>query len=267
MARRQRVEENDDPGPRHPKASRLTDTSPRPKRSNRGQGGVVARLVATAAQIRPDLEPQLAKQCKNTVTPADTSVNVMAPAKKSRARVVTPTRNDPPLSLDTLKPSLLQGGPGSTFGFARVDPTDKVGARGDADVDDREVAPHAMEDGPEPNAEMRCEPDLRGSVQRRDPGRTGSGRWPRVSVSPQRERPHALIFGHCGFRPLLYFYLVSPLLHSSIAIASRTPSRIKREHAEPRITKATQHMYPTLLPRSRLIALLLCLNSFSTPFP
>ncbi|KAH9008670.1 hypothetical protein EDB85DRAFT_2164010 [Lactarius pseudohatsudake] len=152
MARRQRVEENDDPGPRRPKASRLTDTSPRPKRSNRGQGGVVARLVATAAQIRPDLEPQLAKQCKNTVTPADASVNAMAPAKKSRARVVTPTRNDPPLSLDTLKPSLLQGGPGSTFGFARVDPTDEaVGARGDADVDDREVAPHAMEDGPEPN--------------------------------------------------------------------------------------------------------------------
>ncbi|KAH9022131.1 hypothetical protein EDB85DRAFT_1895391 [Lactarius pseudohatsudake] len=89
MARRQRVEENDDPGPRRPKASRLTDTSPRPKRSNRGQGGVVARLVATAAQIRPDLEPQLAKQCKNTVTPADASVNAMAPAKKSRARVVT----------------------------------------------------------------------------------------------------------------------------------------------------------------------------------
>ncbi|KAH9040937.1 hypothetical protein EDB85DRAFT_1886607 [Lactarius pseudohatsudake] len=152
MARRQRVEENDDPGPRRPKASRLTDTSPRPKRSNRGQGGVVARLVATAAQIRPDLEPQLAKQCKNTVTPADASVNAMAPAKKSRARVVTtnqPTRNDPPLSLDTLKPSLLQGGPGSTFGFARVDPTDEaVGARGDADVDDREVAPHAMEDEP-----------------------------------------------------------------------------------------------------------------------
>ncbi|KAH9047212.1 hypothetical protein EDB84DRAFT_1620170 [Lactarius hengduanensis] len=152
MARRQRVEENDDPGPRRPKASRLTDTSPRPKRSNRGQGGVVARLVATAAQIRPDLEPQLAKQCKNTVTPADVSVNAMAPAKKSRARVVTtnqPTRNDPPLSLDTLKPSLLQGGPGSTFGFARVDPTDEaVGARGDAGVDDREVAPHAMEDEP-----------------------------------------------------------------------------------------------------------------------
>ncbi|KAH8978716.1 hypothetical protein EDB83DRAFT_2537489 [Lactarius deliciosus] len=128
--------------------------SPRPIRTNRGQGGVVARLAATAAQIRPDLEPQLAKQCKNTVTPANASVNAMAPAKKSKSRawIVTanqPTRNDPPLSLATLKPLLLQGGPSSTFGFAQgVDPTDEaVDARGNPSVDNREVAPHAMEDG------------------------------------------------------------------------------------------------------------------------
>ncbi|KAH9172246.1 hypothetical protein EDB89DRAFT_1906359 [Lactarius sanguifluus] len=107
----------------------------RPKRINCGQGGVIAWLAATAAQICPDLKLQFAKQCKNMVTPADASAN-------------QPTWNDPPLSLATLKPLLLQGGPSSTFSFAQgVDPTDEaVDAQSDPGVDNREVAPHAMED-------------------------------------------------------------------------------------------------------------------------
>ncbi|KAH9008809.1 hypothetical protein EDB84DRAFT_1594668 [Lactarius hengduanensis] len=44
---------------------------------------------------------------------------------------------------------------------------------------------------------------------RGDPGRTGSGRWPRVSVSPQRKRPYALIFGLGPSQPILTFPFAS----------------------------------------------------------
>ncbi|KAH9171206.1 hypothetical protein EDB89DRAFT_1907216 [Lactarius sanguifluus] len=73
---------------------------------------------------------------------------VQTSSRNLQKKADQPTQNDPPLSLATLKPLLLQGGPSSTFGFARgVDPTDEaVDARGDPRVDDREVAPHTMED-------------------------------------------------------------------------------------------------------------------------
>ncbi|KAH9027646.1 hypothetical protein EDB84DRAFT_1439811 [Lactarius hengduanensis] len=147
---RQREDNNSDqePSSHPPKASRVSETAERVKRVNRGQGGAAAQLAAVAAQIRPDLAPRPPKQHKRTETPADVSVNTMAPTKRGQ-REANITRDDSPLSLAVLKPSLMQGGPSSAFGFAAgEDPTDEMDAQDDVRVDDR-VTPHARESEPD----------------------------------------------------------------------------------------------------------------------
>ncbi|KAH9167798.1 hypothetical protein EDB89DRAFT_2074550 [Lactarius sanguifluus] len=153
MARRQREDEEEE------------DTYPQPaprlaKRVNRGQGGAIAQLVSVSERIRPDLESQSTNQSKRTKTPADASVNAMAPSRLNNGGSLA--RRDPPLSLATLTPSLMRGRPGSSFGFAPgefIPPTDEMmdtqggvsqgdGIGGDPQ-DDREVPP----------AEVRMSPD------------------------------------------------------------------------------------------------------------
>ncbi|KAH9015571.1 hypothetical protein EDB85DRAFT_1898647 [Lactarius pseudohatsudake] len=159
MTRRQREnEEEDDPYPQP--VPRLA------KRVNRGQGGAIAQLVSVSEKIRPDLESQSTNQSKRTKTPADASVNAMAPSRLNHSGPLA--RRDPPLSLATLTPSLTRGRPGSSFGFAPgefVPPTDEMmdtqggvsqgdgiggvsqgdGIGGDLQ-DDREVPPRRSED-------------------------------------------------------------------------------------------------------------------------
>ncbi|KAH9018301.1 hypothetical protein EDB84DRAFT_1442495 [Lactarius hengduanensis] len=132
MARRQREDNDSDQEP-----------SLHPPKASRVSGGAAAQLAAVAARIRPDLAPRPPKQHKRTETPADVSVNMMAPTKRGQRE------DDPPLSLAVLKPLLMQGGPSSTFGFAAgEDPTDGMDAQDDVHVDNR-VTPHAKESEPD----------------------------------------------------------------------------------------------------------------------
>ncbi|KAH9159459.1 hypothetical protein EDB89DRAFT_2083809 [Lactarius sanguifluus] len=150
MSRRQREDEEEE----HP----YPQTAPRlAKRVNRGQGGAIAQLVSVSEKIRPDLELRSTNQSKRTKTPANAAVNVMAPSRLNNSGSLA--QRDPPLSLATPTPSLMQGRPGSSFGFSPggfVPPTDETmdtqggvsqgdGIGGDLQ-DDREVPPRGSED-------------------------------------------------------------------------------------------------------------------------
>ncbi|KAH9164867.1 hypothetical protein EDB89DRAFT_1911835 [Lactarius sanguifluus] len=145
MSRRQREDEEEE----HP----YPQTAPRlAKCVNRGQGGAIAQLVSVSEKIRPDLELRSTNQSKRTKTPANAAVNVMAPSRLNNSGSLA--QRDPPLSLATPTPSLMQGRPGSSFGFSPggfVPPTDETmdtqggvsqgdGIGGDLQ-DDREVPP------------------------------------------------------------------------------------------------------------------------------
>ncbi|KAH9165647.1 hypothetical protein EDB89DRAFT_2076601 [Lactarius sanguifluus] len=150
MSRRQREDEEEE----HP----YPQMAPRlAKRVNRGQGGAIAQLVSVSEKIRPDLELRSTNQSKRTKTPANAAVNVMAPSRLNNSGSLA--QRDPPLSLATPTPSLMQGRPGSSFGFSPggfVPPTDEMmdtqggvsqgdGIGGDLQ-DDREVPPRGSED-------------------------------------------------------------------------------------------------------------------------
>ncbi|KAH9027023.1 hypothetical protein EDB85DRAFT_2148836 [Lactarius pseudohatsudake] len=123
-------------------------------------------LFSVSEKIRPDLESQSTNQSKRTKTPADASVNAMAPSRLNHSGPLA--RRDPPLSLATLTPSLTRGRPGSSFGFAPgefvplltrmmdtqggVSQGDGIGGVSQGDgiggdlQDDREVPPRRSED-------------------------------------------------------------------------------------------------------------------------
>ncbi|KAH8995618.1 hypothetical protein EDB92DRAFT_1814512 [Lactarius akahatsu] len=86
MAQRQRKDNNLDQelSSHPPKASRVSETAERVKCVNHGQGGAASQLVAVAAWICPDLAPHPPKQHKRTETPANVSVNTMAPTKRGQ---------------------------------------------------------------------------------------------------------------------------------------------------------------------------------------
>ena len=108
----------------------------RPKRSTRGQGGVIAQLAAVSDQIRPDLRPGRQTRSMTQGIPSDVPENDMAPPVRKRRGVSYLLSNliavlmlcikvksslhvddERPLVVTIPKPSLVPAKPGSTFGF------------------------------------------------------------------------------------------------------------------------------------------------------
>ncbi|KAH9025793.1 hypothetical protein EDB85DRAFT_1893707 [Lactarius pseudohatsudake] len=120
MARRQREDNNLDqePSSHPPKASRVSKTAERVKCVNCGQRGATAQLAAVAARIRPDLAPHPPKQHKRMGTPADVSVNTMAPTKRGQRETtgLLPMRGR--VNPISMRPHLMRtrGKPNSSLG-------------------------------------------------------------------------------------------------------------------------------------------------------